>query len=242
MAAAEAGARRRAAARRRPAQAERVPVTVQRVVQAAFELVEQDGLAALSMRKLAERLGIQAATLYWHVQDKHDLIDLLAEALFAEVPFEQLDAAGDWKEDLHAFGIFFRRYLLGRRDAAQILANRFIVGPSMISSVERLLGWLRGSGLGDRESSYALISCLVYIHGFVLWETTPMSAPVARGETARDYLEEVRQDLEGLSAREFPHTVALAGHLTSQGNDDRFAFGLTCLLDGIEAQARLQGG
>ena len=152
------------------------------------------------------------------------------------------DAAGDWKEDLHAFGIFFRRYLLGRRDAAQILANRFIVGPSMISSVERLLGWLRGSGLGDRESSYALISCLVYIHGFVLWETTPMSAPVARGETARDYLEEVRQDLEGLSAREFPHTVALAGHLTSQGNDDRFAFGLTCLLDGIEAQACLQGG
>ncbi|MGW1075720.1 TetR/AcrR family transcriptional regulator [Streptomyces sp. NPDC002537] len=231
--------RKRPSVRRRPAaDAERVPVTVDRIVQAAFELIERDGLDALSMRKLADRLGIKAATLYWHVQDKHDLIDLLAEALFADFPVDELPATEDWKENLLSFGHAFRAYLTGRRDAARILTNRFVLGPHMLSSLERLLGWLRGSGLGDRESSYALITCLVYIHGFVLWETTPMSGAVARGEAPRDYLAEIREELEELSREEYPHTVALAEELTGTGNDDRFAFGLSCLLDGVAAQAR----
>ncbi|MEU5437995.1 TetR/AcrR family transcriptional regulator [Streptomyces sp. NPDC020719] len=234
----DARTRKRSAARRRPEPgAERQPVTIDRIVRAAFELIEQDGLDALSMRKLADRLGIKAATLYWHVQDKHDLIDLLAEALFADFPMEDLADSEDWKGNLVTFGHAFRAYLVSRRDAAKILNNRFVLGPHLLSSLERLLGWLRGSGLGDRESAYALITCLVYVHGFVLWETTPMSGAVARGETPRDYLEEVREELEELSQESFPHTVALAEHLTGPGNDDRFTFGLSCLLDGLAVQA-----
>lgn len=236
-----AGARKRPAARRRKEQAriDRAPVTLDRVAQAAFVLIERDGLEALTMRKVADELGIQSASLYWHVQDKHDLVDLLADALFAGFDLKALPSAdpGDWKVGLKEFGHAFRHYLLSRRDAAQILANRFVLGPHMLSNLERLLGWLRGSGLGDRESSYALITCLVYIHGFVLWETTPMSGPVARGEAPRDYLEEVREELEELSPEEFPHTVALAKQLTGPSNDARFEFGLSCLLDGLAAQA-----
>ncbi|WP_269859371.1 TetR/AcrR family transcriptional regulator C-terminal domain-containing protein [Streptomyces sp. RPT161] len=236
---ADAGARRRAVIRRRTEpRLERDPVTVDRIVSAAFELVEADGLDRLSMRKLAERLGIQAPTLYWHVKDKHDLIDLLAEALFADFPFDQLPVTGDWRDGLSTFGHAFRRYLLSKRDAAQILANRFVLGPHMLNHLERLLGWLRNAGLADRESADALIMCLVYIHGFVLWETTPMSGPVARGEAPRDYLKEVREGLQALSRETFPHTVALADQLTRAGNDERFAFGLACLLDGITAQTR----
>ncbi|MEU5190151.1 TetR/AcrR family transcriptional regulator C-terminal domain-containing protein [Streptomyces klenkii] len=213
-------------------------MTVDRIVAAAFELVEADGLEQLSMRKLADRLGIQAPTLYWHVKDKHDLIDLLAEALFAGFSLDQLPDTEDWRDGLSSFGHAFRRYLLSRRDAAQILANRFVLGPHMLTHLERLLGWLRRSGLGDRESADALIMCLVYIHGFVLWETTPMSGPVARGEAPRNYLKEVHEELQGLSREALPNTVALADQLTRTGNDERFTFGLACLLDGITAQTR----
>lgn len=236
-----AEARKRVSPRRRkePPRADRAPVTLDRVAEAAFRLIERDGLEALTMRKVADELGIQAASLYWHVQDKHDLVDLLADALFAGFGLEALPGAesGDWKADLKEFGHAFRRYLLSRRDAAQILVNRFVLGPHMLSNLERLLGWLRGSGLGDRESSYALITCLVYIHGFVLWETTPMSGAVARGEAPREYLDEVREELEELSPEQFPHTVALAEQLTGPSNDARFEFGLSCLLDGLAAQA-----
>ncbi|MCQ4080761.1 TetR/AcrR family transcriptional regulator C-terminal domain-containing protein [Streptomyces sp. RB6PN25] len=211
----------------------REPVTVERIANAAFELVEQDGLDALTMRKLADRLGIQAATLYWHVRDKHDLIDLLAEELFARFPLDDLPPDDNETESLYTFGQAFRHYLLERRDAARILSNRFVIGPHMLAILERLLGWLRAADLDERRSAQALIAIMAYIHGFVLWEITPMSGPVARGEPFPDYLADVRNELEQLSTSEFPHTVALAGYLTEQGNDERFSFGLRSLLNGM---------
>jgi TetR/AcrR family tetracycline transcriptional repressor len=233
-------ARSRTLARRRlrTQRTQRAPITLDDVVEAAFRLVDKDGIEKLTMRKLADELGIQAASLYWHVKDKDELIDLLAEVLFADMDLSKIEESPSWRDNLWRFAHAFRAHLAGRRDSAQILANRFVLGPHVLTHLERLLGWLRQSGLDDQSVVYALYDTMVFVHGFVLWETAPMSAQVARGEPVQSYLEAVRVEIQELSDQDFPHTVALAGLLTGPSNDDRFEFGLDCLLTGMSARIR----
>ncbi|MCZ9340065.1 TetR/AcrR family transcriptional regulator C-terminal domain-containing protein, partial [Streptomyces sp. TRM76130] len=185
--------------------------------------------------------GIQAASLYWHVKDKPDLMDLLAEALFADFdPAAWTDtpvpADTDWREQLFRFASAFRRYLLSRRDAARILTNKFVMGPSLLRHLDEQLGWIRVSGLDERAAAFAFYNTLVFVHGSVLWETSPMSAAVARGTEPRVYLDQMRAELADLDPAEFPHAHALASALTSPGMTERFEFGLTCMLDGLAQQ------
>jgi TetR/AcrR family tetracycline transcriptional repressor len=217
------------------------PITLDDVVDTAFRLVQSDGLERLTMRRLAEELGIQAASLYWHIRDKQELLDLLAEVLFADFDMTKLglqENDQEWRTALWQFAHAFRTHLIRRRDSAQILANRFVLSPPMLAHLEFLLGWLRLSGLDDQSVVYALYDIMVFVHGFVLWETAPMSAQVARGESVHTYLERVRKEIEELPADIFPNTVVLVGYLTGPNNDDRFEFGLTCLLDGLAAQVQ----
>src|SRR5438874_9369689 len=91
----------------------------EQVVAAALDLLDEAGLDGLTMRALADRMGVRAAALYWHVRDKEQLLGLLAEAILAEVgePAENLP----WRTQLEAFAAGYRRVLQSHRDAARIV-------------------------------------------------------------------------------------------------------------------------
>lgn len=220
----------------------RAPLTLETMAEGAFQVIEREGLDSLTMRKLADELGIQAASLYWHVKDKLDLVDLLAEALFAGfAPEEWADGVADpeeddWRAQLSHFAHAFRRYLLSRRDAARILASKFLVGPGMLRHLDEQLGWIRQAGVDNRSAAYGFYNTLVFVHGFVLWETSPLSASVARGVEPRQYLSELRAELDDLDPDSYPHAHALADELTRPGMDERFTFGLDCMLTGLVQQ------
>ncbi|MFI0220377.1 TetR/AcrR family transcriptional regulator C-terminal domain-containing protein [Streptomyces lydicus] len=236
--------RRKKTASRTP----RAPLTLENVAEAAFQVIEREGLDSLTMRKLADELGIQAASVYWHVKDKLDLIDLLAEALFAGFVPEQWAEDSptvegeEWRAHLSQFARGFRRYLLSRRDAARILTNKFVMGPSLLRHLDEQLGWFRGAGVDNQTAAYGFYTTLVFVHGFVLWETSPLSAAVARGVDPRQYLDEMRAELDDLDPDEFPHAHALADALTRPGMDERFTFGLNCLLAGLVPHLRQSPG
>jgi TetR/AcrR family tetracycline transcriptional repressor len=90
-----------------------------RIVAAALELVQRDGIHALTMRSLAERLHIKAASLYWHVRDRDELLELLATALLAEVG--PLGRRLGWRADALAVCAALERLAAHRRDAGRIL-------------------------------------------------------------------------------------------------------------------------
>ncbi|WP_371676280.1 TetR/AcrR family transcriptional regulator C-terminal domain-containing protein [Streptomyces sp. NBC_01276] len=233
---------RKLRSRKPAARPPRAPLTLENLAEAAFQVIEREGLDSLTMRKVADELGIQAASLYWHVKDKLDLIDVLAEALFAGfAPEDWTDGAldgdeEDWQAHLSRFAYAFRRYLLSRRDAARILTSKFVVGPSMLRHLDEQLGWIRRAGVDDRSAAYGFYNTLVFVHGSVLWETSPLSAAVARGVEPRQYLSELRAELDDLDPDAHPHAHALADELTRPGMDERFAFGLNCLLAGLGQQ------
>jgi TetR/AcrR family transcriptional regulator, tetracycline repressor protein len=201
-----------------------VPVTRSDVVHAAVELIDADGLDALTLRALATRLGISAPTLYWHVRDKRHLLDLVAEHLAEEflppggdvpLPGEAVDA---W---LGRVARAQRRALLAHRDSARVVAgNR----PTLeaLPQIERSLAALVAGGLAPGEALRTLTALGSYVVGDVL--ETQLGADREPPEGMREAL------LSGA------HPTLLAAGRAMGADEDRFEHGLDLLLVGLRAR------
>ena len=122
-----------------------------RVVRAALALLDEVGIDELTMRRLAERLGVTAASLYRHVRNKDELLALLGDEISGEIPLPR--AVSSWRRQLTEIAWNVRRGLLAHRDAARVLANTPPVGPRRLRHVEALLRTLRAAGLKDRDAA-----------------------------------------------------------------------------------------
>lgn len=148
-----------------------------RVVRVALDLLDEVGLDDLSMRRLAERLGVTAASLYWHVRDKGDLLTLLADAISAEMPLP--DPTRSWRDELIAYAHEARRVALAHRDAARVLVATIPTGPHRLQRIEALLEVLRRAGFRPADVADAAYLLNVYISGFVLDEVLSPRPPGA---------------------------------------------------------------
>ncbi|MFE1765210.1 TetR/AcrR family transcriptional regulator [Streptomyces angustmyceticus] len=212
----------------------RPSITLEAVTEAALRTLQRDGLDAMSMRRLAEELSIQAPSLYWYVNDKDELLDLLADALLADLRLDVfVRQDGDWQAELRDMMRAYRQYLLSKRDSGRVLAGRLQLGPHFLHHAEVILGTLLRAGFSDQDTADSLYSLTQYVQGFVLHETSPLSAEVARGANPVEFLGGVRARLEELSAEEYPNVVAVATRLARPDIEARFNFGLDRLLDGL---------
>ena len=172
-----------------------------------------------------------AASLYWHVRDKALLEDWLFESLLGEV---RLTLAGrDWRDDLRAIARQMRAHLMAKRDMQRVSAGRFVLGPALLRQMETILGVLRGGGLANRDAAFAVYTLLTYVNGFVLFQTSRLSAAQASGVKRRDVLEKLRRQLAALPADTYPNSIAVAEDLTADDPDVRFDFGLDLLIEGL---------
>ncbi|MFD7835269.1 TetR/AcrR family transcriptional regulator [Streptomyces sp. NPDC059761] len=206
-------------------------LTRQALVQAALRVLEREGINGLSMRKVAAELGVKAASLYWHVRNKEELLDLLTDELMADA--EAPPREGDWREQLREYCVRYRRHLLGKRDAAKVVAGRLAPGPHLLRLMEDQLGRLRQAGFSDADA--AMINYLLgaFVQGFVLQEQGPISASEAMGASRREAATAAGEQLRRLPQDSFPSLVALADDLTGPSMEARFSFGLERLLDGL---------
>ncbi|MDN3265596.1 TetR/AcrR family transcriptional regulator C-terminal domain-containing protein [Streptomyces sp. CSDS2] len=223
--------------------ASRPSITLEAVTAAALRTLQRDGLEALSMRRLADELSIQAPSLYWYVRNKEELLDLLADALLADLRLDPLlREDGDWQTELRDMMRAYRKYLLGKRDSGKVLAGRLQLGPHFLHHAEVILGPLRRAGFSEQDTAYSLYVLTQYVQGFVLHETSPLSADVARGTDRMEFLGEVRERLAKLPAEEYPNVVAVGDQLARPDIEARFDYGLDRLLDGLRARLDGAGG
>jgi TetR/AcrR family tetracycline transcriptional repressor len=215
-----------------PAGRDQPAVTQEALVAAALVVLERDGLDALSMRRVATELGVQAASLYWHVHHKEELLELMADAVLAGMDMTVPD--GDWREQVRVLAYRYRAHLKSRRDAARLLAGRFVVGPHSAATMEQSIRLLREGGFspGGAAAAMFLIS-VTYVQGFVLQETAPMRAVEAMGGTPADAMAVVTAEIEALPAEKFPYLGEVSFYLTTLNLEERFAWGLECILDGL---------
>ena len=146
-----------------------MPVTRGQIVAAALDLLDEAGLDGLTLRQLAGRLGIRAPTLYWHVRDKRELLDLLAAAILDEAlaAWREPQPGQPWWEWLGARARVMRAALLAHRDSARIVAgNR--PPESSLPGIERQLQALGGAGFTPRDGLLALLALNAYVIGDVI--------------------------------------------------------------------------
>ena len=213
--------------------ADRRPLTRDAIVDAAMTVLDRDGLTGLSMRKLADELGVGAASLYWHVGDKEELLGLLLDRIVGETEVPEPDPE-NWQEQVKEMGRESRRLLQRHRDAAQISLGRIPVGPHSMPVLERYLAVLVAAGLPSRVIAHAADMFALYVGGFAFEES--MRVPPLGDERAGQ--EQLAEYFRSLPPDEFPSLVALAGDLTAGDNDERFEFALELLVRGLEAMAR----
>jgi TetR/AcrR family transcriptional regulator, tetracycline repressor protein len=213
-------------------------VTRDEIVAAALAQLDEAGLEGLTLRRLAERLGIRAPTLYWHVRDKRELMDLIAGAVMdqALAGWREPRAGQDWWEWLAGRTRAIRAGLLAHRDSALVLAGNRPVGSSL-PDLERQLAILTEAGFRPQDAVLALISLSAYAIGEALdtqRETGRNAAPSGASAPGGN------PDPAGLSA--YPLLGAAIGALEPFGSSDqRFEYGLNLLITGLRAQQAGRG-
>jgi TetR/AcrR family transcriptional regulator, tetracycline repressor protein len=208
----------------------------EQVVRAGLELLDAEGFDGLTMRRLAERLGVQAASLYNHVADKGELLARMADAICAEIP--DLDPARSWREQAETLARHTRRALMRYRDGARVMAATPPLGPQRLRLIEQGLRAGVAAGLPGPNIADAAFVLNSYIVGFVLDEAGGEPRDPA---AARRQREAGRQFMQSLPKEQFPTLVALADALMNSPSERRFELGLAALLDGLEQRLGLSG-
>ena len=201
------------------------------MLRTAIALADERGLTALTMRKLANELGVEAMSLYNHVASKDDLLDGMIDIVFSEI--EPPAAGGDWKAELRKRAASTRDVLNRHRWAIGEMEGRTSHGPSNLRLHDAVLGCLRGAGFSIEMTVHAVSVQDAYIYGFALQQSDMSS------ETPEDFAADAQRQMREYAAAlaDYPHLVeVVGGHVAKAGYDydAEFLFGLDVILDRLE--------
>lgn len=214
------------------------------IVRAAVALADAEGAEAVNMRRIATELGVGTMSLYWHVGSKEHLLDLMLDAVDSEDPVAE--PSGNWRHDLARIARQERASLLLHRWKLDFMAGRPPLGPNGLLKVERSLACLDGLEIETRVTLQVLTTVLNYVTGSVLNELRESHVERERAASGRskDEIEagmlEWRGNLErsGLFGRVLGIFDEGIDPDAAETRDERFEFGLDCVLDGIAARLR----
>jgi len=218
--------------RGQPARDQRRTLTQARVVSAALTLLDEVGMDDLTMRRLAEKLRVKAASLYRHVRDKNELLVLLGDEISGQIPTVRL--SGTWRKQLAEMAWNVRRGLLAHRDAARVVAATPPFGPRRLRHIELLLRILRSAGMTGPDAVRAAYHCNNFVTEFVADEIRVAALVAESGSGRKGGFQEIREVFKALPPDEFPTLVELADDLSRDEPDDLFRFGLEIWLSGLE--------
>jgi TetR/AcrR family tetracycline transcriptional repressor len=214
----------------------RQPLDQRSIVRSALALLDEVGLDALTMRALADRLGVKAASLYRHVQHKDELLILLGDEISGEIAM--VPQVGSWQQQLTAIARSVRKGLLAHRDSARLLASTPPLGPRRLHLIEQVLRVLRSAGLSPRNAARAAHHLNNFLMEFVADEARFDAFAAASGSSRRKMIADARRQFRALPADEYPTLVKLADELTEDDPEGLFQFGIEAWLRAIATFAK----
>ncbi|MBV9381336.1 MAG: TetR/AcrR family transcriptional regulator C-terminal domain-containing protein [Streptosporangiaceae bacterium] len=218
-------------------------LTRAQIVAAAITVADAEGTEAVSMRRIARELRAGAMSLYWHVASKEELHSLMLEAIQAEA--QAPGPSGDWRADLAAFARNTRAALRRHPWAIDFLGNGPPSGPNEARNAERMLAALDALGVDIVTGLRITETVSTYVFGAALreiqeirceriiaeWKATLTEAEI------KEFVAEMAQKIR--QSGRYPHILRIMEEDIDpdapETRDERFEFGLTCVLDGIAA-------
>jgi AcrR family transcriptional regulator len=207
----------------------RDPLSRERVLDAAVRLADERGIDALTMRGLAQELGVEAMTLYYYVRNKDEILNGIVDRVVGE--FELPSRGPDWKAAIRATAVSAYHVLLEHRWAAALMLSGSGVSQARLRYMDAILGTFRRAGFSAEMTDHAYHAVDSHVLGFTLWVVgMNLGTQEELAAMAGEFLEEIRQT-------DMPHLIEhVEQHMKPRSPDDKpeFEFGLDLILDGLE--------
>jgi AcrR family transcriptional regulator len=206
----------------------RAPLTRDRVLRAAVDLADREGLGALTMRRLGSELGVEAMSLYKHVANKEAILEGIVEIVIGEIALP--DEGANWKEAMRRRAMSAREVYSRHSWAIGLLEGRSTMGPVALDYVNAVLGSLRSAGFSIEDAGHAFWLLDSFVYGHIIHETS------LGFDTTAASTEATRSIAEQATTKEYPHLLEIAEHAlrNEYSVDIEFEFGLDLILDGLD--------
>ncbi|MGK5638491.1 TetR/AcrR family transcriptional regulator [Streptomyces sp. URMC 126] len=213
----------------------------ERIVATAMRLLDAEGLAKFSMRRLAAELGVTAMSVYWYVDNKDDLLELALDEASGEIAVPDPEAAdADWREQLRHLAYEYRGMLTRHPWVARLVGQYLNIGPKAMRFGDVTLRVLRHSGVEPSRIAGSLGALFQFVYGFATVQTLYDERCRAAGIEQDRYFKEVTDTLTERPdfAAQYTESVAMARRVREGSIEDMwerdFAFGLDTVIAGIE--------
>ena len=204
-------------------------LTRERVIDAGLHVMDTEGLDAVSMRRVAREVGVEAMSLYNHVRDKDDLLQGICDRVMADFDFPA--ETDDWEELVRAGARSWRNVLRAHPDVMRLFAETRGPSPGSPDSLlptEFALRVLQAGGLSDRDTVQAFHAFGGYIQGYVMME----SGPIRKSHESQGFEDAVA----AMDPEAFPVLRDVHRYFSECGADEQFEFGLDLLVKGLRAK------
>ncbi|QLY31311.1 TetR/AcrR family transcriptional regulator [Nocardia huaxiensis] len=213
------------------------------IVDEAIALLDSEGVDNLSMRRLGTRLNAGATSLYTHVANKEELLQLVVDQVFGEVRVPEQIEAGNWRRDLTEMSRGVRDTLLRHPWMTIVMSSAGLVylGPNIMRMSEAMLTIMEVAGFPDEAGDRASNALFSYIFGSSSGEAAMLTTVARSGMPEQEWFEQIMATSEQL-ARPYPRVhkryVAHQGIDAASGRKDAFEQELGLFLDGLELRRR----
>jgi AcrR family transcriptional regulator len=230
--------------RPQPTRGPKPALTVDRIVEAALRVADTEGLAAMSMRRVADEVGAGAMTLYRYFPGKAELLDVMLDTVYGELPRRDVD--GDWRTRLDEVARENRALYLRHPWMLHVAVSQPPLGPNVMAKYEYELAAIEGIGLTDIEMDDTIALVNGYVHGAVRTAVEARQVIQRSGITDKEWWLAHVPHLDQIGdSKKFPLASRVG---TAVGNefdapydsDHAFEYGLERLLDGVSALVEIR--
>ncbi|WP_246257367.1 TetR/AcrR family transcriptional regulator [Amycolatopsis anabasis] len=217
-------------------------LTREQIVAGALRLLDAEGVDGLSMRKLGTELGAVATAVYWHVTNKDELIELVIDEVYGEIEVPEIDDPAAWRDAVAGIAHSLRSTFLRHPWFASVIdaVGLSYLGPKMMRVSDQVLALFVAGGFSLAEADLAWTTVSVYVMGIASTEAATVNRLSRTGEDEEEHLRSILPIAEEAS-QEYPRLRQLYAEARARGSaagvrEDKFAYGLERILDGLQAR------
>ncbi|WP_433753864.1 TetR/AcrR family transcriptional regulator C-terminal domain-containing protein [Paenibacillus amylolyticus] len=211
-------------------------ISEDKILETSWQLLAAEGIEKFSMRRLADKLGIQAPSLYWYFKSKQSLYQRLANQI-SKIILDEFHAEGDWRDQMEGLALTVRNVLSRYPCSTQLMMMTLPHEPDMIRFTNRMLLCMESTPLEQEQKLQAVLTLVNYVFYFVLDDyqhqrnisAVLKDQEVLQGEEMIQLLDSMSEKEAGIFSRMYK-----SGMFEVMGTDGAFEFGVTLILSGIE--------
>ena len=209
------------------------PLSERALLDAAVKVLREEGLEAVSMRRVAKELDTGAASLYAYVKNRDELYDLVFEEVTGQIPLPKISARS-WRKDLRQLLVDVRAVFRAHPGLAQVALARIPTGPNSLAVANTMMGLLLAGQVKPQRAAWAIDNLFLIVTADAVENDIERELAFQGSDKMIDH-EQLHQSFRGLDPAQFPHIANHAEAMTSGDGDERFLFAIDTYVRGLLA-------